>query len=148
MPRTRKAGFETSAPEKSCTDKNCPFHGQLKVRGNQFIGRVVSDKMQHTVIVEWISTKYIPKYERYKKVRTKLTAHNPTCINAIEGDLVRIGECRPLSKTKNFVVINVIGKLEKYALEKEALEEGKKHKAEKTKEEVKPQKAAAEEKEE
>jgi small subunit ribosomal protein S17 len=34
-------------------------------------------------------------------------AHNPPCINAKEGDVVKIAECRPLSKTKKFVVIEV-----------------------------------------
>jgi small subunit ribosomal protein S17 len=135
MSRTRNVGLETKNPENVCKDKNCPFHGALKVRGKQFTGKIVSDKMQKSVIVEWTGLKYIPKYERYKKVRTKLKAHNPTCINAKEGDLVRIGECRPLSKTKNFVIMNVVGKLQKYALEKEAKEEGKKR--EKVKEEQK-----------
>ena len=135
MSRTRNAGLETKTPEKTCKDKNCPFHGQLKVRGKQFTGKVVSDKMQKSVIVEWVGLRYIPKYERYRKIRTKLKAHNPPCINAAEGDVVRIGECRPLSKTKNFVIMNIIGKLEKYAIEKEAKEEGKKR--EKAKEEQK-----------
>lgn len=134
MTRTRNTGFEIKLPSNTCTDKNCPFHGTLKIRGKQFVGRVVSDKMQYSVVVEWIGWRHIPKYERYKKTRTKVAAHNPSCINAVEGDLVKIGECRPLSKTKNFVVLKVLGKAEKYDLEKEALEEGK-HK-EKLKEEA------------
>jgi small subunit ribosomal protein S17 len=125
MPRTRSPGFETKTPEKECGDKNCPFHGTLKARGRQFTGKVVSDKMQKSVIVEWVGWRYIPKYERYKRTRTKIVAHNPTCINAKEGDMVNISECRPLSKRKNFVILGIIGKLEKYALEKEAREEGK-----------------------
>jgi ribosomal protein S17 len=84
--------------------------------------------MQHTVVVEWEGWRYIPKYERYRRTRTRLLAHNTPCINAAEGDMVLIAECRPLSKTKNFVVLKVLGKLEKYALEKEAMEEAK-HKA-------------------
>ena len=125
MNRTRNPGFDTKAPSKTCDDTNCPFHGTIKVRGKQFTGRVVSDKMQRSVVVEWIGWRPIPKYERYKKTRTKVIAHNPPCLDAVEGDLVKIGECRALSKTKNFVVMKVLGKSEKYELEKEALEEGK-----------------------
>jgi len=48
---------------------------------------------------------FIPKYERYSKRRTKLLVHNPDCLNAQVGDVVKIMETRPLSKTKHFVVI-------------------------------------------
>jgi small subunit ribosomal protein S17 len=131
MTRTKETGFGIKAPSKSCEDKNCPFHGTLKVRGKQFTGTVVSQKMQRSVVVEWVGWRFIPKYERYKKTKTKVTAHNPPCVHAVEGDVVKIGECRPLSKTKNFVVLKVLGKEEKYALEKEALEEGKHKEAQK-----------------
>lgn len=153
MTRTRSTGFGTQAPKETCTDKNCPFHGTLKTRGKQFTGTIVSDKMQHSVKVEWLGWRYIPKYERYKKTRTSVIAHNPDCVNAVEGDMVRISECRPLSKTKNFVVIKVLGKADKYEMEKAALEEGK-HKITKKeqaniqeKEDEKPEAPAAEKEE-
>ena len=38
-----------------------------------------------------------------------MKVHNPDCINAKEGDLVGVVECRPLSKTKNFVIIRKLG---------------------------------------
>jgi len=69
---------------------------------------VVSDRAHRTVIVEREIIKYIPKYERYEKRRRKIIAHNPPCINAKVGDKVRIAECRPISKTKSFVVIEKI----------------------------------------
>lgn len=125
MARTRKVGFGIDNPSKTCDDKNCPFHGSVKIRGKQFIGTIVSDKMQKSAVVEWIGWKYIPKYERYKRTRTKVVVHNPTCIDAKEGDLVKIGESRSLSKTKSFVILKIIGKEEKYKLEKEALASGK-----------------------
>jgi len=125
MPRTRQIGFEVKAPEKACEDKNCPFHGVTKVRGKTFTGKVVSSKMQKSAVVEWSGWRFMPKYERYHKTRTRITVHNPQCINAVEGDLVKIGECRALSKTKNFVILAVLGKEDKYILEKEAKEEGK-----------------------
>ncbi|MBN1455027.1 MAG: 30S ribosomal protein S17, partial [Methanomicrobia archaeon] len=39
------------------------------------------------------------------KRQSKIHAHNPPCINAKVGDIVKIAECRPLSKTKSFVVV-------------------------------------------
>ncbi|MDP2750398.1 MAG: 30S ribosomal protein S17 [Nanoarchaeota archaeon] len=97
-----------SAPTKECADKKCPFHGNLKIRGRTFEGQVISDKMQKTVIVMWERRRMIKKYERYEKRRTKIKAHNPECINARKGDIVKISECRPLSKLKSFVVIEKI----------------------------------------
>jgi len=96
------------AEEKKCEDEKCAVHGHIKVRGNVFTGKVISSRMQKTVTVERNITRKVPKYERYKKVRTKIKAHNPLCINAKEGDFVRIGETRKLSKTKNFVVLEIL----------------------------------------
>ncbi|MBU0472017.1 MAG: 30S ribosomal protein S17 [Nanoarchaeota archaeon] len=79
----------------------------ISLRGRIFEGKVVSDKMHKTVTVEWDRKKYVRKYERYERRRTKVKAHNPESINAKEGDLVRIMETRPISKTKNFVVIEI-----------------------------------------
>ena len=81
-----------------CKDRNCPFHGNLKTRGRIFKGVVVKRDL----------LEYIPKYERYAKKSSKISAHNPPCINAKTGDTVKIAECRPISKTKSFVVIEVI----------------------------------------
>ena len=39
---------------------------------------------------------------------SRISAHIPDCINAKAGDNVKIMECRPLSKTKKFVVVEVI----------------------------------------
>jgi small subunit ribosomal protein S17 len=81
---------------------------ELKVHGREFVGVVTSDKMSRTVTVAWDRRQFIPKYERYEKKLSKVKAHNPESINAKEGDKVRIKECRPLSKTKNFVVIEIL----------------------------------------
>ena len=88
-----------------CDDAKCPTHGALSVRGKTMEGVVVSDKMRHTVVVEKMYHKYINKYDRSEKRTTKVAAHNPPCIHAVVGDKVQIRECRPLSKTKHFVVI-------------------------------------------
>lgn len=82
----------------------------LKTRGRTFRGIVVSSKSQKTVTVEWMRRVYVPKYERYQDKRSKVKAHNPPEMDAKEGDEVVIKECRPLSKTKTFVVTEVIKK--------------------------------------
>jgi len=97
-------------PESTCSDVNCPFHGSLSVRGKIFEGIVTSDSMNRSVKVEWEDVVKDPKYSRYFKTRSKVIVHNPDCIKAKKGDNVVIGETRPLSKTKHFVVLKVIEK--------------------------------------
>lgn len=82
----------------------------LSTRGRTFVGRVISSKPTKTVTVTWERRKFIPKYERYEKRFSKVKAHNPTLINAKEGDVVKIVETRPISKTKHFLVIEVLKK--------------------------------------
>lgn len=100
----------TSPTGKTCSDKNCPFHGRLSVRGRTLTGKVISDKMAKSVIVSWDRRVYVPKFERYEKRKSKICAHNPDCIDAKKGDIVMVSECRPLSKTKHFVIIKLLGK--------------------------------------
>ena len=102
-----------------CNDEKCPVHGHLKVRGNVLTGTVKSAKAPKTVSVERILVKYVPKYERYKKTKSRVYAHNPECMSAKEGDTVTIGETRKLSKTKCFVVL----KIEKRAAEEATVAE-------------------------
>ncbi len=92
-------------PKKSCNDKNCPFHGSLPVRGRVLEGVVVSAKMDKTVIVRRDYLHYVPKFKRYERRHSHIPAHNPPCINAKEGEKVKIAECRPISKTVSFVVV-------------------------------------------
>ena len=101
----RDIGLNVTTPDNECTDRKCPFHGTLSVRGILLEGAVVSDHMQNTVVVQREYTKLVRKYERYEKRRSKIHAHNPPCIDAKKGDRVKIAECRQLSKTKSFVVI-------------------------------------------
>jgi len=91
-----------------CNDINCPIHGNLKVRGRVFEGEVIKTKMMKTITVQWPRKFYLSKYERFEKRRSKVKAHIPQCINVKIGDKVRIAECRPISKTKNFVVLEVL----------------------------------------
>ncbi len=84
----------------------------ISTRGRTFEGTVVSDKMRKTVSILWGRKRFVPKYERYEKRQTKIKAHNPDEINAKEGDFVRVMETRPLSKTKNFIVTEIIKRKE------------------------------------
>ena len=101
----RNIGFNVKAPAESCSDKNCPFHGTLPVRGQVIKGVVSSVKMQETILVKKEYMRYVPKYERYERRTSTYSAHCPPCIKAKVGDRVRIAECRPLSKTTSFVTI-------------------------------------------
>lgn len=92
-------------PKKTCNDRNCPFHGTLSIRGHTLEGVVISDKMDKTVVVRRDYLKYVPKFKRYERRHSHISAHNPPCINAKEGDRVKVAECRPLSKTVSSVVI-------------------------------------------
>jgi small subunit ribosomal protein S17 len=68
-------------------------------------GIVVSDEMEKTVIVRRDYLQYVPKYRRYERRRSNIPAHNPPCLEIKEGDKVKLAECRPISKTVSFVVI-------------------------------------------
>jgi len=106
----KEIGYNIKPPEKECSDKNCPFHGNLPLRGKILQGTVVSDRMQGSVVVERTYLHYLPKYERYERRHTRISVHNPPCINAKNGDKVKIAECRALSKTKHFVVVELMKK--------------------------------------
>ena len=87
-------------------DQNCPFYGSLRLRGQIIEGTVSSIGMSNSIIVQREVTRYMKKYERYEKRTRKYAAHLPSCIGEVEsGDNVRIMECRPLSKTVKFCVI-------------------------------------------
>jgi len=121
----RNIGLAVDSPKQKCTNINCPFHGNLSVKGRKFTGTVVSTKMRKTAVIEFERLYFLKKYERYEKRRTKLKVHNPECINAKDGDIVQIIECRPLSKTKNFVIVQRLG-VEKGFMDKMELRQASK----------------------
>ena len=102
----KNIGINVEPPEKTCEDSKCAWHGKLPVRGRIFIGVVRSAKSHGTAVVEWGYHKPVPKYESYERRNTRVTAHNPPCMHAREGDTVTIAECRQISKTKSFVVVS------------------------------------------
>lgn len=78
---------------------------QAEKTGKRFSGVVVSTKMKDTVVVSVERYVKHPKYQKYIKRAKKLHAHDPGNTKAL-GDKVTIKETRPISKTKNFIVVN------------------------------------------
>ena len=95
------------APNKECTDKKCPFHGEINVKREFFTGKVVKKDINHSATIEWFRPSYVHKYERYELKRSRLRVHNPACLNAEIGQEVLAAKTRPLSKTKNHVIIQI-----------------------------------------
>ncbi len=107
--KIKNIGVKVTLPQSSSgKDKHDPFFGNLRVRGRTFIGKVVSTKSTRTAKIEFSRLFHLKKYERFEKRRTRIMVHNPDSIKAEEGDIVRVMECRPISKTKNFVIIEKI----------------------------------------
>ena len=108
-----------------CKDGHCPHHGSLKTHGRVFVGTMIESRMQKTATIEWRRTRAVPKYERTATERSRLKVHNPACINAKKGAIVRIKECRPISKTKTFVITEILGHNIQYLAREELLEQAK-----------------------
>ena len=103
----RNIGISVSPPRRSCEDINCPFHGKLPVRGRVFTGTLVSAKARKMVVVDHQYSRPVMKYKSYERSKSKMHDYAPDCMDVLEGRRVRISECRPLSKTVAFVVIEV-----------------------------------------
>jgi len=71
------------------------------------VGTVVSDKMNKSIVVATERKVKHPIYGKYIKRTTKIHAHDETN-QCNEGDLVSIKECRPLSKTKSWTLVEVL----------------------------------------
>lgn len=106
----------------------------IKTRGRTFTGVVVDAKMQTTATVEWPRRKYVSKFERYMTGRTRVKAHNPQSIDAKKGDIVKLVECRPISKTKQFIIIEKVGREKLFVAKQELMEESKVKKEKKVEE--------------
>jgi len=95
----------TAAIESSYVDKKCPFTGNVSIRGRILKGMVISTKMKRTVIIRRDYLHYITKYRRYEKRHKNVAAHCSPAFSVKEGDIVTVGQCRPLSKTIRFNVV-------------------------------------------
>jgi small subunit ribosomal protein S17 len=81
----------------------------VPLRGRKFEGTVIR-KFENRVTIEFERTKFVRKYERYSKRKTKMHAKLPSNLKdeINVGDYVQIQECRPLSKIQHHVVVNKI----------------------------------------
>ncbi len=71
------------------------------------VGRVVSDKMEKTIVVLVETYKTHPKYGKRVKYSKKFKAHDENN-TAKTGDIVEIMECRPISKDKTFRLVKIV----------------------------------------
>ena len=73
----------------------------------RLVGRVVSNKMDKTIVVLVERRIQHPVYKKYIRRSKKLHAHDPEN-HCREGDTVRIEECRPLSRTKTWRLVEIV----------------------------------------
>ena len=101
-------GFKTpkEAIEGAYVDKKCPFTGNVSIRGRILKAMVISHKMKRTIVVRRDYLQYVSKYRRFEKRHKNMSVHcSPCFINVREGDVVTVGQCRPLAKTVKFNVL-------------------------------------------
>ena len=101
-------GFKTPklAKEGVYVDKKCPFTGNVSIRGRILKGMVISTKMTRTVVIRRDYLNWCGKYRRFEKRHTNMSVHCSPCFeNVKEGDIVTVGQCRPLTKTVRFNVL-------------------------------------------
>lgn len=102
-------GFKApkEAIEGDYIDKKCPFTSGISIRGKIYKGLVLSNKMHRTIIIRRDYLHYIKKFKRYEKRHNHLAAHCSPAFRVQPGDVVTVGQCRPLSKTVRFNVLRV-----------------------------------------
>ena len=110
--RVRNVGLGFKTPREAIDgtyiDKKCPFTGNVSIRGRILTGVVQKMKMQRTIVIRRDYLHYIRKYNRFEKRHRNMSVHLSPCFRDVEiGDVVTIGECRPLSKTVRFNVLKV-----------------------------------------
>ncbi|KAK2121534.1 30S ribosomal protein S11, chloroplastic [Saguinus oedipus] len=96
------------AIEGTYIDKKCPFTGNVSIQGLILSGVVTKMKMQRTIVIRQDYLHYIRKYNRFEMRHKNMSVHLSPCFRDIQiGDIVTVGECRPLSKTVRFNVVKV-----------------------------------------
>lgn len=86
-----------------------PKQPPFEMHGRTLRGTVTSDKMEKTIVVEVTRLVQHPIVEKYIRRSTVVKAHDEKR-EAKEGDEVEVIECRPLSKTKRFLLARIIRK--------------------------------------
>ncbi len=104
---SRNIGLDVSPPGEECADAHCPFHGRLSVRGKLFEGIATGTKARQTITLQKDAPTYMSKFKRYARSKSTIHAHVPGCISVRDGDVVKTAECRPISKSVSYVVVEV-----------------------------------------
>merc|ERR1712022_71946 len=95
-------------PQKMDVQTERSFQKQPHMfQGKILRGVVHRTFMKNTITVRRDYLHYITKYRRYEKRHKMVSAHCSPCFDVRPGDEVMIGECRPLSKTVRFNVVEV-----------------------------------------
>ncbi len=81
---------------------------QIRTHGRVFTGKVISDVFHKTTTIEFARQIYNNKYERFQKRKTRIKVHVPDDVAVVKGNILKVIETRPLSKTKNFIVVEVM----------------------------------------
>ena len=82
---------------------------EVRGRRKERVGYVVSDKMEKTVVVQVSDLTQHPLYKKTIQRRVRFQAHDEENVCGV-GDLVRIMETRPISKSKRWRVVEVVEK--------------------------------------
>jgi small subunit ribosomal protein S17 len=98
------------------TGATTTVHGKRKTK----VGRVVSDRMDKTIVVSVERLARHPLYKRVIRLTTKFKAHDETN-DARTGDTVLIEEARPLSATKRWRLVSIIQRAGEHGLPGEAV---------------------------
>jgi len=106
---TRNIGLPVKELKKKPdeNENNNPFNGSLSIRGKIFEGTVINAKAKGTVVIERESLIDFTKFKRFGRSKNKIHAHVPSNLDIQEGDYVVAAECRPISKSVSFVVVEV-----------------------------------------
>lgn len=78
-----------------------------KVIRRSRVAKVIADSTEKTIKVEIEGIVQHPRYKKYIKRHTRFLVHDPEEKCKV-GDLVRIEECRPVSKTKKWIVREIV----------------------------------------
>ena len=106
---TRNIGLPVKEPKKKSVENeiNNPFNCSLTIRGKLFEGIVINAKAKGTVVIQKESPVYFKKFKRFGRSKNKIHAHVPSNLNVQKGDYVVAAECRPISKSVSFVIVEV-----------------------------------------
>jgi small subunit ribosomal protein S17 len=83
----------------------------MQAERRTMVGKVVSDKMDQTVVVAVETLKRHAMYGKTMRTVKNYKVHNADN-NSHSGDTVRISECKPISKEKRWVVVEILERAE------------------------------------